>query len=239
MPEFLVTDANSRSTDFIQQPPRPEDVRIRRSQRTSCSELSGQSKPEVSHTNNPESSRLDSNLTGSESQTILPSSMTSKESKLLYINVVASLSTWAVLAGITVFPTVSAFIRNSRALEGIERAGNIVLNTVEDIPPLVAGGLCCVYWILGLSWLCWESKGHHVWQTERILLPTVLNSIFSIVTALANVYTPHSKHWAVITLEVVATALNMTTAAIVLYIAYAQSSEDWDGDYVSNKVHTA
>ncbi|KFY21426.1 hypothetical protein V493_07410, partial [Pseudogymnoascus sp. VKM F-4281 (FW-2241)] len=66
--------------------------------------------------------------------------MTSKESKLLYMNVVASLFTWAVLAGITVLPTVSAFIRNSRALEAIERAGTIFLNTVEDIPPLVAGG---------------------------------------------------------------------------------------------------
>lgn len=40
-------------------------------------------------------------------------------------------------------------------------------------------------------------------------------------------------------LEVVATALNMTTAAIVLYIAYVQSSKDWDGDYISDKVHTA
>ncbi|KFY80541.1 hypothetical protein V499_00616 [Pseudogymnoascus sp. VKM F-103] len=239
MPEFLVNDTHSCSRDLIQQPPRPKNVRIRRGQSTSGSKLSGQSKPEVSHTNNPESSRLDSSLTGSESQTISPLSMTSKESKLLYMNVVASLSTWAVLAGITVLPTVSAFIRDSRALEGIEKAGNIVLNTVEDIPPLVAGGLCCVYWIVGLSWLCWESKGDHVWLTERILLPTVLNSIFSIVTALANVYTPHNKHWAVITLEVVATALNMTTAAIVLYIAYVQSSEDWDGYYVSNKVHTA
>ena len=80
---------------------------------------------------------------------------------------------------------------------------------------------------------------HYCNDSTNYSRPTVLNSIFSIVTALANVYTPHSKHWAVITLEVVATALNMTTAAIVLYIAYAQSSEDWDGDYVSNKVHTA
>ncbi|KAL5344425.1 hypothetical protein ACLOAV_010685 [Pseudogymnoascus australis] len=141
MPEFLVNDTDSCSRDLIQQPPRPEDVRIRRDQSISCSKLNGESKPEVSHANNPQSSRLDSSPTDSESRAISPLNMTSKESKLLYINVVTSLLTWTILAGITVLPDVSAFIRNSRALEVIERAGNTVLNTVEDIPPLVAGGV--------------------------------------------------------------------------------------------------
>lgn len=67
---------------------------------------------------------------------------------------------------------------------------------------------------------------------------TILNSIVSMLTALASVYSPHSDHWAVVALGFTAMALNVTIAAIVLYMAYVQLSEDFDNDYV-RKVHTA
>jgi hypothetical protein len=58
------------------------------------------------------------------------------------------------------------------------------------------------------------------------------------LTALASVYSPHNDHWAVVSLEIIAMALNMTIAAIVLYMAYIQLSEDFDDDFI-RKVHTA
>lgn len=67
---------------------------------------------------------------------------------------------------------------------------------------------------------------------------TILNSIVSMLTALASVYSPHIDHWAVVSLEIAAMVLNMAIAAIVLYIAYVQLSEDFDNDLLC-KVHTA
>ena len=70
--------------------------------------------------------------------------------KLLYAKLLV-LVTW-LLASLVIFPLMSTSIRNSRALNGIVRAGKVVFSVVKDSPVLVAAGigLICGWIILGL-----------------------------------------------------------------------------------------
>ena len=70
--------------------------------------------------------------------------------KLLYAKLLV-LVTW-LLASLVIFPLMSTSIRNSRALNGIVRAGKVVFSVVKDPPVLVAAGigLICGWIILGL-----------------------------------------------------------------------------------------
>lgn len=87
--------------------------------------------------------------------------------KILYENMLAILFTWH-LAGFIVLPVTFASIRNSRALDGIGRAGKAVFGAVQNVPLLVVAGACCG--VIGLSWLCWEDRHHYVWLPDRAFL---------------------------------------------------------------------
>jgi hypothetical protein len=90
--------------------------------------------------------------------------------KILYANMLALLFTWLLLAGFTVFPVTFASIRNSRALDGIGRAGKAVFSAVQDAPLLVVAGTGCICGAVGLSWLCWGNRVNYVWLTDRAFL---------------------------------------------------------------------
>jgi hypothetical protein len=96
--------------------------------------------------------------------------MKTEVARILYANMLAILFTWLLLAGFTVFPVMFDSIRNSRALDGIGRAGKAVFGAVQNFPPLVVAGTCCICGVIGLSWLCWENRDNYVWLTDRAFL---------------------------------------------------------------------
>jgi hypothetical protein len=53
---------------------------------------------------------------------------------ILYMNILASLFTWLVLARIVVIPVTFALVRNSCALDEIGKARNAILGAIQNIP---------------------------------------------------------------------------------------------------------
>lgn len=90
-----------------------------------------------------------------------------KVPKILYENMLAILFTW-LLAGFIILPVTFGSIRNSRALDGIRRAGKAVFSVVQNVPLLVVAGTCCG--VVGLSWLCWENRDHYIWLPDCAFL---------------------------------------------------------------------
>jgi ABC-type phosphate/phosphonate transport system permease subunit len=87
--------------------------------------------------------------------------------KILYANMLASLFTWFLLAGLIVLPMTFASIRNSHAPDSIAKAGKVLFGVVQKIPLLVIAGICCLCGVIGLSWLCWENRNNYV---DRVFL---------------------------------------------------------------------
>jgi len=90
--------------------------------------------------------------------------------KILYANMLASLFTWLLLAGFIVLPATFASIRNSRALDGMGKAGKAVIGATQNIPLLWIAGICCVCGASGLLWLWWGQSHNYIWLGDRIFL---------------------------------------------------------------------
>ena len=90
--------------------------------------------------------------------------------KILYANMLASIFTWLLLAGFIVLPATFASIRNSRALDGMGKAGNVVISAAQNIPLLWVAGICCFFGASGLSWLWWGQSHNYIWLGDRIFL---------------------------------------------------------------------
>ena len=86
--------------------------------------------------------------------------------KLLYANMLVS---W-LLAGLVILPVMFASIRNSRALDGIGRAGKAVFSEVQDSPLLVVAGTGFICGVVGLYGYCWGHTVKFVWLTDCLFL---------------------------------------------------------------------
>ena len=89
---------------------------------------------------------------------------------ILYANMLASLFTWLVLAGIVVIPMTFASVRNSHALNEIGKAGNAILGAIQNIPFLWVSGASFTFGVIGLLWLWWENRSSYIWLTDRVFL---------------------------------------------------------------------
>jgi hypothetical protein len=90
--------------------------------------------------------------------------------KILYANMFASLFTWLLLAGFIVFPATFTSIRNSRALDGMGKAGKVIVSAAQNIPWLGAAIVCCACGVSGLSWLWLGQSQSFIWPGDRIFL---------------------------------------------------------------------
>ncbi|KAH8585631.1 hypothetical protein B0O99DRAFT_459560, partial [Bisporella sp. PMI_857] len=132
--------------------------------------------------------------------------MRTEVSGVRFADIYASLLAWLLLAGFIVLPATMTSFRHSRILDNIGNTGEKVLDTIHSIPLLVIAGTSCVCGSLGLFWLCWKNKENHIWLEERVFLPTLLNAVVSLMSALINVYTTDNGYWsltAIITVIVV------------------------------------
>jgi hypothetical protein len=85
-------------------------------------------------------------------------------------NILASLSTWLLLAGYTVFPGTFTSIRNSQALENAGRTGKIIVKTFQNLPLLVVAALFCATGASGMSWFGWKWQDNYMLLLNKIIL---------------------------------------------------------------------
>ncbi|KAF2448134.1 hypothetical protein P171DRAFT_328089, partial [Karstenula rhodostoma CBS 690.94] len=104
-------------------------------------------------------------------------------------NVLASFFTWILLAGYLVFPATFNKL-NDKDLDA--KADNALkehaLATVRNVPLLYIAAFACGIGVLGCVWLWWKHRGNYVWVINRVLLPSLMNSIAGLISTLVNVY---------------------------------------------------
>ncbi len=143
-------------------PPQVETVEIDKNPRrsTSSPELRDRIRRLFMHQDFSSGSRSESSSTRSGAGLITMASwikVKAEVPKLLYANMLV-LFTW-LLAGLVILPVIFASIRNSRALDGIQRAGKAVFSAVQDSPLLVVAGTGFICGVVGLYWHCWGHVG--------------------------------------------------------------------------------
>ncbi|KAH8600123.1 hypothetical protein B0O99DRAFT_503568 [Bisporella sp. PMI_857] len=143
--------------------------------------------------------------------------MRTEVSGVRFADIYASLLAWLLLAGFIVLPATMASFRHSRILGNIDRTGEEVLDRIYSIPLLVIAGTSCACGSLGLLWLCWKNKTNHIWLEERVFLPTLLNAVVSLISALINVYTTDNGYWSVTAIITVIVVILTILVTMTLY----------------------
>lgn len=87
--------------------------------------------------------------------------------KILYADLLASLLTWILLAGLITLPVIFASVSNFAALDRIERS---IFGAFQNVPIQWVVEVCRVCAVVGLSWLCWKNKNNHTWLADCVLL---------------------------------------------------------------------
>ncbi|UPK92445.1 hypothetical protein LCI18_003380 [Fusarium solani-melongenae] len=108
--------------------------------------------------------------------------------------ILAAVANWLFLAGFVVFPGTFTTISQATAL-GDSQAGRIVQHAVQNAPLLVVGSLCCFFGGVGIGWIGWSQKHNSIWLSDRIFLPSLLNSVVALLMSLINVYTAQEGSW--------------------------------------------
>jgi hypothetical protein len=88
-------------------------------------------------------------------------------------NILAAVFTWLQLAGYVFFPGTFRSLRNSRAIESLTNDSAIataIYYSVQSIPFLVVGTVCCVVGTSGAVWLWWTWNNNFAWLVGRIFL---------------------------------------------------------------------
>ncbi|KAG9228628.1 hypothetical protein BJ875DRAFT_489680 [Amylocarpus encephaloides] len=159
--------------------------------------------------------------------------------KIVYANMLALLLT-GLLAGFGLLPIMFTSIRDSRALDGVGRAGKAVLSAAQDAPILAVVGTALTCGVVALSWHCWGNWAKYVWLTDRAFLPTLLDSVLTIGMALLNVCAARGRQWIVTAFMTAAAATTTTLVAIIMYIVYeGMSGSAWEEEPVLKETRVA
>ncbi|KAH7417506.1 hypothetical protein BKA64DRAFT_658064 [Cadophora sp. MPI-SDFR-AT-0126] len=149
------------------------------------------------------------------------------------------LFTW-LLAGLVILLVMFASIRNSRALDGIGRAGKVVFSALQDSPLLVVAGTGFICGVVGLYWHCWRNTSKYVWLTDCAFLPTLLDSVLTFFTALINICAARGRHWLVSAFVTVSVATSTTLVAIIIYMVYVGLTDSaWGEHRTMKEAHVA
>jgi hypothetical protein len=114
----------------------------------------------------------------SDSET--PFALTRYMKMLLQLNEIPSLQnflagffTWIVLAGYMVFPATFTSLRHSKTVKDAAdngKAGQHVVDAVQNVPLLWLAAICCISGTSGMCWLWWKWQENYVWLINRIFL---------------------------------------------------------------------
>ncbi|KAJ5152440.1 hypothetical protein N7492_009720 [Penicillium capsulatum] len=138
-------------------------------------------------------------------------------------NILASVAHWILLAGYLVIPgTFTSLQRSDADHNGLtnNKAGEAILNTIQNPPLLV---LACIFFVAGLltmGCLYWEHRSNYIWLINRIFMPTLLNALAGLLTTIINLYTAHNGDWSIMALlTVIASGLSVASS-LSLVIVY-------------------
>lgn len=164
--------SNSKTSHLSpQDPSQVETVEINKNPRRSASSpaLRDRTRRLFLHQDHSSGSRSESSSTRSGARLIMIASwmkVKAEVSKPLYANMLVP---W-LLAGLVILPVMFASIRNSRALDGIGRAGKAVFSAVQDSPLLVVAGTGFICSVVGLYWYYWGHTGKYICLTDCAFL---------------------------------------------------------------------
>lgn len=88
-------------------------------------------------------------------------------------NLLASFSTWILLAGFIVVPGTFVSVEDSKTLQKGAKDSKVehaVLDTVKHASLMWVAGLCCVVGGVGMVGLWWRWRGNYVWVINKIFL---------------------------------------------------------------------
>ncbi|KAF1970737.1 hypothetical protein BU23DRAFT_556459 [Bimuria novae-zelandiae CBS 107.79] len=134
-------------------------------------------------------------------------------------NILASFSTWILLAGYIVFPATFNKL-NDKELDNKAdtRLESQALKTVRNVPLLYVAAFACGIGVLGCLWLWWKHRKNYVWVVNRIFLPALMNSIAGLISTLVNIYSAQDGQYSVTARAtiIVTAALSVATSALFL-----------------------
>ena len=88
-------------------------------------------------------------------------------------NLLASFSTWILLAGFVVVPGTFVSVENSKMLQEGAKSNavdDVLLKTVKHAPLIWVAGSCGLIGGAGMVWLWWRWRSNYVWLINKIFL---------------------------------------------------------------------
>lgn len=88
-------------------------------------------------------------------------------------NLLASFSTWILLAGFIVVPGTFVSVEDSKALQKDAKHNkweHELLSTVKHASLIWVAMFCCVVGSAGMVWLWWRWRSNYVWLINKIFL---------------------------------------------------------------------
>ncbi|KAF9737677.1 hypothetical protein PMIN03_000147 [Paraphaeosphaeria minitans] len=136
-------------------------------------------------------------------------------------NILASFSTWILLAGYIVFPATFSKL-DDKALDA--KADSALkahaLATVRNVPLLYVAAFACGVGAAGCAWLWCKHRGNYVWVINRIFLPSLMNSVAGLISTLVNVYSAQNGQYSVTARATVVVTAALSVVASALFLLY-------------------
>lgn len=88
-------------------------------------------------------------------------------------NLLASFSTWILLAGFIVVPGTFVSVEDNKTLQKGAKNSKVehaVLDTVKHASLIWVAGFCCLVGSAGMVWLWWRWRSNYVWLINKIFL---------------------------------------------------------------------
>lgn len=138
--------------------------------------------------------------------------------------VLAAVLVWLLLAGFLVFPGTFTSLQETiddRNDDRIDiKAGEVFVNTVQNIPLLVVGAVACGIAAIGMVALLIRHRVNFVWLINRLLIPGIVNSIAGLISTLVGVYTQQRHLWSITARVTAIIEGAYLVACTVLFIFY-------------------
>jgi hypothetical protein len=106
-------------------------------------------------------------------------------------SILASVSTWLLLAGFVILPTAFDKVDTSK-LSGTSQT---IYKSVHHVPILILASISLIFGILGMCFVWLKNRDNYIWITSKVFMPGVLNSAMGLLNTLVNVYGSSAGKW--------------------------------------------
>jgi hypothetical protein len=106
-------------------------------------------------------------------------------------SILASASTWLLLAGFVILPTAFETL-DSAKLSGTSQT---IYRSVHHVPILILASISSIFGVLGMLFVWLKNRMNYIWITDKIFMPGVLNSTVGLLNTIVNVYGSRGGKW--------------------------------------------